>query len=124
MATLIRHNITSAYHPQANGEVERFNRTTQEAFLKTQEFHDRLAQENTNWAKKLQSIMFAYRIYKWASTCFSPFCMMYGREPLIPWQMENDLGPLDMSQELPDFTIEETIENGESLPTSARGGSW
>ena len=36
--------------------------------------------------------------------------MMYGREPLIPWQMENDLGPLDMSQELPDFTIEETIE--------------
>ena len=35
---------------------------------------------------------------------------MYGREPLIPWQMENDVGPLDMSQEIPDFTIEETIE--------------
>ena len=27
--------------------------TTQEAFLKTQEFHDRVAQENTDWAKKL-----------------------------------------------------------------------
>ena len=40
--------------------------------------------------------------------------MMYGREPLI-WQMENDLGPLDMSQELPDFTIEETIEKIENL---------
>ena len=36
--------------------------------------------------------------------------MMYGREPLIPWQMENDLGPLDMFQGLPNFTIEETIE--------------
>ena len=41
--------------------------------------------------------------------------MMYGREPLISWQMENDLGPLDMSQELPDFTIEETIEKMENL---------
>ena len=55
--TNIRHNITSVYHPQANGEVERFNRTTQEAFLKTWEFHDRVAQENTDWAKKLQSIL-------------------------------------------------------------------
>ena len=41
--------------------------------------------------------------------------MMYGRKPLIPWQMENDLGPLDMSPELPDFTIEETIEKMENL---------
>ena len=41
--------------------------------------------------------------------------MMYRREPLIPWQMENDLDPLDMSQELPHFTIEETIEKMENL---------
>ena len=41
--------------------------------------------------------------------------MMYGRKPLIPWQIENDLGHLDMSQELPDFTIEETIEKIENL---------
>ena len=40
--------------------------------------------------------------------------MMYGREPLIPWQVENGLGPLDMSQELPDF-IEEAIEKMENL---------
>ena len=113
--TNIRHNITSAYHPQANGEVERFNRTTQEAFLKTQEFHDRVAQENTDWAKKLQSILFTYRIHKQASTHFSPFYMMYGMEPLLPWQMENDLGPLDMSQKVPQVSIEEAIEKMENL---------
>ena len=83
--------------------------------MKTQEFHDRAAQENTDWAKKLQSILFAYRIHKQASTCFSPFYMMYGREPLLPWQMENDLGPLDMSQEVPQVSIEEAIEKMENL---------
>ena len=41
--------------------------------------------------------------------------MMYGREPLIPWQMENDLGPLDMSQEVPQVSIEEAIEKMENL---------
>ena len=29
--------------------------------------------------------------------------------------MENDLGPLDMLQELPDLTIEETIEKVENI---------
>ena len=86
-----------------------------EAFLKTQEFHDRVAQENTDWAKKLHSILFAYRIHKQASTRFSPFYMMYGREPLVPWQMENDLGPLDMFQEVLQVSIEEAIEKMENL---------
>ena len=41
--------------------------------------------------------------------------MMYGRKPLHPWQMENDLGPLDMSQEVPQVSIEEAIEKMENL---------
>ena len=41
--------------------------------------------------------------------------MMYGREPLLPWQMENDLGSLDMSQEVPQVSIEEAIEKMENL---------
>ena len=113
--TNIRHSITSAHHPQANDEVERSNRTTQEAFLKTQEFHNRVAQENTDWTKKLQGILFVYRIHKQASTHFSPFYMMYGREPLLPWQMKNDLGHLDMSQEVPQVSIEDAIEKMENL---------
>ena len=40
--------------------------------------------------------------------------MMYGREPLLPWQMENELGPLDMSQEVPQVSIEEAIEKMEN----------
>ena len=41
--------------------------------------------------------------------------MMYGKESLLPWQMENDLSPLDMSQEVPQVSIEEAIEKMENL---------
>ena len=34
---------------------------------------------------------------------------------LSPGRWENDLGPLDMFQELPDFTTKETIEKMENL---------
>ena len=107
--TGIRHNITSAYHPQANGEVEKFNRTTQEAFLKCQEFSDKVKEADVDWHRKLNSILFAYRVRKQASTCISPFFMMYGREPIIPWEVEHDLGPLE-SENVPELSIDEVIE--------------
>ena len=107
--TGIRHNITSAYHPQVNGEVERFNRTTQEAFLKCQEFSDKVKEADVDWHRKLNSILFAYSIRKQASTCISQFFMMYGREPILPWEVENDLGPLE-SVDVPELSLDEVIE--------------
>ena len=107
--TGIRHNITSAYHPQANGEVERFNGTTQEAFLKTQEFSDKVKEADVDWHKKLNSILFAYRVRKQASTCISTFFMKYGREPILPWEVEHDLSALE-SAEVPELSIDEVIK--------------
>ena len=89
------------------------NRTTQEVFLKTQEFHESCPGED--WDRKLNGILFTYRINKQTSTHNNPFKMMYGREPLIPWEMDNDLTPLDISQESPDLTSEKTIEKMENL---------
>ena len=107
--TGIRHNITSAYHPQASGEVKRFNRITQEAFLKTQEFSDKVKEADVDWHRKLNSIYFTYRVRKQASTCISPFFMMYGREPVPPWEVEHDLGCLE-SDEVPELSIDEIIQ--------------
>ena len=113
--TGIGHNITSAFHPQANGEVEGFNRTTQEAFLKTQEFSDKVKEADVDCHKKLNSIFFAYRVRKLASTCISPFFMMYGREPILPWEVEHDLGPLE-SDEIPELSTDEGIQRMYDLP--------
>ena len=103
--TNIRHNITSSYHPKANGEVERFNRTTQEAFLKCQEIHNEVIKADTQWHKKLQSILFVYRTRKHASTKISPYMIMYG----MPWELDGDLGPLE-NEEDRDLLMEEVME--------------
>ena len=107
--TNIRHNITSTYHPQANGEVERFNRTTQEAFLKCEEFHDEVIKADTLWHEKLHSILFAYRTRKHASTKISPYMIMYGRECVTPWELDGDLGPLE-NEEDRNLPMEEVME--------------
>ena len=89
--------------------MERFNRTTQEAFLKCQEFSDKVKEADVDWHRKLNSILFAYRVRKQASTHISPFFMMYGREPILPWEVEHDLGPLE-SVDVPELSLDEVIE--------------
>ena len=79
-----------------------------EAFLKCQEFSDQVQEGYVDWYKKLNSILFAYRVTKQASTRISP-SMMYGREPILPWEVEHDLGLLE-SDKIPELNIDEVIE--------------
>ena len=70
----IQHSIISAYHPQANGLVERFNKTLSEVLGKfTDEF-------TADWDRYIPDVLFAYR----TTTKFSPFQMVYGRNPILP----------------------------------------
>ena len=80
------YSITPKYvsmlHPQANGQVERTNKTIK-ASIKTH--IDRL---NGKWADKLPNIIWGYRMTKRSLTKESPFCMAFGTEAVLPIELE------------------------------------
>ena len=73
----IGHQTTSAMHPQANGLVERTNRTIL-AFLRKY-----LAGSN-EWVPQLHPMQFSYNTAVHASTGRSPYLLLYGRRPNVP----------------------------------------
>ncbi len=91
---------TTAYHPQTDGLVERFNRTLLDMLAKSVEKNGR------DWDARLPYVMFAYRASLQESTQESLFFLLYGRDPRLP--MEAALSsPLQRSYvEIDDYKFE------------------
>jgi len=69
---------TSAYYPQCNGLVERFNKTIINMLaMYTNE-------RQTDWDASINQVLFAYRTAVTASTGYSPFYMLHGYEARYP----------------------------------------
>ena len=83
---------TTAYHPQTDGLVERFNRTLIDMLAKTVEKSGR------DWDARLPYVLFAYRSSMQESTKESPFFLLYGRDPRLP--TEEALSPPQTRQVL------------------------
>lgn len=81
---------TLAYHPEGNGQVERFNRTLEAILAKTIEANQH------EWDSLLSKALFAYRTAIHDTTHFSPFHLMFGRSPQLP--IDLILGWIDPSK--------------------------
>ena len=69
----IEHRTTQLLWPQANGEVERQNRTLMKSI--------EIAQiEGKDWREELQTFLIAYRSTPQMTTGATPFYLMFGRE--------------------------------------------
>lgn len=69
------HRTTTAYHPQTNGMTERFNRTLGDMLSMY------VSDDHTNWDRILPFVTYAYNSAIQSTTGFSPFFLLYGREP-------------------------------------------
>ena len=74
----IRKLNTTAYHPECDGMVERFNRTLKTALRK------HAATYETQWDKYLSGILFAYRNVPHDSTGEKPSYLLFGTDCRTP----------------------------------------
>ena len=70
--------VTSAYHLQSNGLVERQNRTIKNALVKI------LDQNPEKWPYIIDDVLFAHRVSCHASTNCSPFCNVQYKKRSFP----------------------------------------
>ena len=75
----ITRQMTSSYHPQSNGSVERMNSVILQAI------RSYAKDQQDDWVNILPGIMMAYRATPATqSTEFSPFFLLFGREMCLP----------------------------------------
>eukprot|EP00253_Pinus_taeda_P019077 PITA_19077 len=78
----VQHKITTPYHPQANGQVESSDKVIESILTKT------IASHRWDWADRLSEALWAYRTTWRSTTGYSPYQLVFGKQPIFPIEFE------------------------------------
>uniref|UniRef100_A0A3P9IDH0 Integrase catalytic domain-containing protein n=1 Tax=Oryzias latipes TaxID=8090 RepID=A0A3P9IDH0_ORYLA len=103
----IHKSRTTPYHPQSDGLVERFNRTLLSMLALFVE------DNQLNWDKLLPYVMLAYRSSVHASTSFTPYRVLFGREIVLPVDIMLNVGKHEIFSSADEYVsrLQETLSS-------------
>ena len=78
----VTHLYSTVYHPQTNGQIERFNATMDGKIAAL------CNERRTNWDETLQYVTFNYNTAIHATTKQIPFELMHGRKAILPFDQQ------------------------------------
>lgn len=85
--------LSTANHPQTDGQTERLNRTIEDMLRCVVNYHQ------SDWDEKLPLVEFAYNNSVNASTKMTPFHLDTGRDPLLPQDLLTHVHDLETRNE-------------------------
>jgi len=106
----IRYALSSPYHPQTNGLVERFNQTLCHTLAKYAEMNEQ------EWDCGVETALLAYRTRKHAVTRHEPFYLIYGRTATLPVDLELAPYPTESPEEEEREVLRRAFDLLELLP--------
>jgi transposase InsO family protein len=96
---------TTRYYPQGNSQCERFNRTLHSLLVTLP------PEKKSKWPEFLPELTYMYNVTPHSSTGYSPYYLMYGRDPHLPIDIVLGLGSSSEELESTDEWLQQHTSN-------------